>query len=114
MKKVAALLLTITATWPTVAHAQVGFGPGDPDACYVDGSGACDGQKKQWDAYAHKHALPIARSGDKPSVAEPAPRNSGPTNMLPPGYRSAGPAEKAAPAQPPGCGPFIPRVPTAC
>jgi hypothetical protein len=113
MKKLVALL-AILMIWPTVTRAQTFTyqpsytydGEGDAAIARYQYERAIRDQdreeKKQWDDYAKKHALPIARSDEPPSdegaIAERTPGNSGPTNMLPPGLKVVRPPETTSSA----------------
>jgi hypothetical protein len=123
MKKLAALLAIITIS-PAVTRAQPYTyqppysydGEGDAAIARYQYNRAIREQeteeKKQWDDYAKKHALPIARPNEPPSndsaVAEPG--NSGPTDVPPQGFRIVHPPETTSsiasdktrdPAEPP-------------
>src|SRR5258705_46243 len=105
MKKLTALL-TIIMIGPAVARAQTYIyepNPGERDAQlerYQYDRAIREqerDEKKQWDDYARKHALPIARPDGPPSdestIAERAPGDSSPTNMQPQGFKVVHPPE---------------------
>src|SRR6266446_3834569 len=102
MKKLAALL-AIIMIWPAVTRAQTYMYesyPGERDARLEYDRAIREQereQKEQWDEYAKKHALPIARPNEPPSdesaIAERAPGNSDPTNVPPQGFRIVHPPE---------------------
>jgi hypothetical protein len=105
MKKLTALL-AIIMIWPAVARAQTSIYPpypGEGEAWlerYQYNRGIREQEKekkKQWDGYARKHAIPIARPNEAPSdesaISEKAPGNSGPTNMQPQGIKVIHPPE---------------------
>src|SRR6266550_7708871 len=98
MKKLTALL-AIFMIWPAVTQAQTYIYQPYPYQTY-DGEGEAwlaryqydraireqeREEQRQWDNYARKHALPIARPdqplGAESRIGERAPQNSGPTNM---------------------------------
>ncbi len=94
MKKLAALL-ALMMIWPVVAHAQSFVI--DPDEIQARQTEAA--QKELWDAYKQKHSLPIARNGDLSDDSDSAaPSKSGPSNMLPPGFKAGGPRVSASDA----------------
>src|SRR5437773_271735 len=105
MKKLTALL-AIFMIWPAVTHAQTYIYQPYPYQTYsyqpYDGEGDAwiarnqydraileqeREEKRQWDNFARKHALPIAQPDEPLSeesrIVESAPQNSGPTNMVP-------------------------------
>jgi hypothetical protein len=103
MKKLTALL-AIIMIWPAVARAQTYAPyPGEGEAWlerYQYNRAIREQEreeKKQWDGYARKHAIPIARPNEPPSdesaIAKRAPGNSGPTNVQPPGFKVVHPPE---------------------
>lgn len=122
MKKLAALLAIITIS-PAVGRAQTYTYqpyPGESEAWperYQYNRAIREQEreeKKQWDDYAKKHALPIARPNEPQSgesaVAQGAPTKSGPTDVPPQGFRIVHPPETTSsitsdkargPAEPP-------------